>query len=273
MKPLIITAAITGAETTKDMNPALPVTPKEQAEEARKCVEAGASVIHLHVKDKSGAPSQSLEDFRSAIDAIRSACNPQPIIQISTGGAVGEPMENRIRPIVELKPEMASLNIASMNFGDDIFLNHPNDVKELAKIMMDLGVIPEVEVYDAGNIGIAEKLLKLGLLNHPVHYQFVLGVPGGLSGEPKNLIFMRDLISDMDSWAVAGIGRYELPVAVMAIAMGGSVRVGFEDNVYYKKGVLANSNAQLVERINKISAMSGRKTAKPDEARRIIGLK
>lgn len=272
MNPLIITAAITGAETTKEMNPNLPVTPEEQAQAAAECVKAGAAVIHLHVRDNRGAPSQTLSDFKASIEAIRRACNPKPIIQISTGGAVGAPMDERIRPIVELKPEMASLNIGSMNFGDDIFLNHPLDVKKLAKHMQDLKVTPEVEVYEGGHIGTAKKLLKDGLLSHPIHYQFVLGVPGGMSGEPRNLQFMVDSIDPIDTWAVAGIGRYELPLAVMAVAMGGHVRVGFEDNYYYHKGVLAKSNAELVARAQRIANECGRPAALPEEARKLLGI-
>ena len=272
MKPLIITAAITGAETSKDMNPNLPVTPAEQAADAAACVAAGAAVIHLHVRNAAEKPSQELGDFRAAIEAIRKACSPAPIIQISTGGAVGEAMERRIAPIVQLKPEMASLNIASMNFGDDLFLNHPADVRKLAGHMRDLKVTPEVEVYDAGHIEIAKKLLKEGLLAHPIHYQFVLGVPGGLSGEPKNLQFMVDAVGPEDTWAVAGIGRYELPCAVMAVAMGGWVRVGFEDNVYYHKGELAQSNAQLVERIARVAREMKRPVATPAETRTLLGL-
>lgn len=237
MEKLIITAAITGAETTKEMNKNLPATPEEQARDAANCVKAGASVIHLHVRDKKGKASQSLEDFKASIEAIRAACDPKPIIQISTGGAVGEAMEKRVAPIVHMKPEMASLNVNSMNFGDDVFLNHPKDVENLAKQMMKLGTVPEVEVYDAGDIELAQRLQKKGALGSPVHYQFVLGVPGGLSGEAHNLTHMTRLIRPEDSWAVAGIGRYETPLAVMAIVMGGHLRVGFEDNVYYLKGV------------------------------------
>lgn len=272
MKPLIITAAITGAETTKQMNPNLPISAEEQAADAAACVKAGAAVIHLHVRDEQGRPSQSLDLFRVSIEAIRKACHPAPIIQISTGGAVGEAMEKRVAPIVQLKPEMASLNIGSMNFGDDIFLNHPADVRKLAQRMRELKVIPEVEVYDAGHIEIARRLLKEGLLSHPIHYQFVLGVPGGLSGEPRNLQFMIDAIDPEDSWAVAGIGRYELPCAVIAVAAGGHVRVGFEDNVYYHKGELATSNAQLVARIARIAHECGRPVATPEVARKELGL-
>lgn len=272
MNPLIITAAITGAETTKEMNPVLPITPKEQAQSARECVEAGASVIHLHVRDKNGKPSQSLDDFRASIEAIRNACDPKTIIQISTGGAVGAPMEERIRPIVTMKPEMASLNIASMNFGDEVFLNEPKDVKKLAKHMEDLKVIPEIEIYDAGHIDIARKLLKDGLLSHPIHYQFVLGVPGGLSGEPRNLQFMVDSIDREDTWAVAGVGRYQLPLSIMSVVMGGHVRVGFEDNVFYHKGVLAKSNAEFVSRVVRIAKEFNRPVATPVVARKLLGV-
>lgn len=272
MKPMIITAAITGAETTKGMNSSLPITPEEQAIAAKECVEAGAAVIHLHVRDSEGRPSQSVDDFRASIEAIRAACDPQPIIQISTGGAVGESMDKRTRPIVELKPEMASLNIGSLNFGDDVFINHPVDVRKLAERMKELKVMPEVEVYEAGHIGIAKRLLKDGLLSHPIHYQFVLGVPGGLSGDPRNLQFMVDSIDPEDSWGVAGVGRFQLPLAVMATVMGGFVRVGFEDNVFYHKGQLAKSNAELVARVARICREVNRPIATPDEAKKLLGI-
>jgi 3-keto-5-aminohexanoate cleavage enzyme len=273
MNPLIITAAITGAETTKQMNPNLPVTPREQAQAAAECVKAGASIIHLHVRDEKGVPTQSLNRFRESIEAIRAACPKETIIQISTGGAVGEAMEKRIAPIIELKPEMASLNIASMNFGDDVFINHPVDVKKLAKHMQDLKVVPEIEVYDAGHIGIAKRLLKEGLLKRPIHYQFVLGVPGGLSGEPRNLQFMMDSIDSEDTWGVAGIGRFELSCSFIAVVTGGHVRVGFEDNVYYQKGELAKSNAQLVARVARVAEEAGRPVASAVQAREMLGIK
>lgn len=273
MEPLIITAAITGAETTKEHNPNLPVTPAEQAADACECVKEGASVIHLHVRDENQKASQNLEHFRASINAIRAKCDPKTIIQISTGGAVGAPMEGRIAPIVELKPEMASLNVGSLNFGDEIFMNHPVDVKKLAGHMRDLKVIPEVEVYEVGHIYIAEKLRKLGLLSTPIHYQFVMGVAGGIPGDAEHLHYMKNSISKEDTWAVAGIGRYELPLAVMAIVSGGHVRVGFEDNIFYSKGVLAKSNAELVARIRRIAEEVGRKVATPDEAREMLGVK
>jgi 3-keto-5-aminohexanoate cleavage enzyme len=235
-------------------------------------VDTGASIIHLHVRDDAAAPSQNLNDFRASIEAIREACRVKPIIQLSTGGAVGEAMEKRIAPVVELKPEMASLNIGSMNFGNDVFINHPLEVEKLAGHFRDIGVMPEVEVYEPGHIDIAKRLIKKGLLSHPVHYQFVLGVPGGLNGDARSLVFMRESIDAQDGWAVAGIGRFELPLAVHAMLMGGHVRVGLEDNIYYSKGVLAESNAQLVERIVRIAREVGREIATPDEAKEYLGI-
>lgn len=273
MQPLIITAAITGAETTREMNPNLPITPREQARAAAECIKVGASIIHLHVRDEEGDPTQSLDRFRESVVAIREACEEGPIIQITTGGAVGDPMEKRIAPIVELKPEMASLNVASMSFGDEVFVNDPIEVRKLAKYMLDLGVVPEVEVYDAGHVDVAKRLLKEGFLKKPIHYQFVLGIVGGMSGEERNLKFLIESIDADDTWSVAGIGRWELPCARYAIENGGRVRVGFEDNVYYEKGVLADSNAQLVERVALIAKERGRPIATPAQTREMLGIK
>ena len=273
MKPLIITAAITGAETTKEMNPALPATPEEQAKASKECVEAGASIIHLHVRDEKAKASQDLNRFKESILAIRETCDPVPIIQISTGGAVGVPMSERMRPIVELKPEMASLNVGSMNFGNDVFLNPLPEVRELVKALNENNVIPEVEVYDVGHIDLVKRLLKEGLLSHPIHYQFVLGVVGGMSGEERNIKFMIDSIDKEDSWAVAGIGRFELPLAKFAAENGGFVRVGFEDNVYIEKGVLAKSNAELVLKVVKFAKAVNRPIASIEETRNILGIK
>lgn len=186
---------------------------------------------------------------------------------------MGAPMEERIRPIVELRPEMASLNVATMNFGDEIFTNHPVEVRKLAQHMLDLGVIPEVEVYDAGHIEIAQGLQKKGLLKKPIHYQFVLGVPGGMSGTERNLGFLIDSIEEGDTWATAGVGRWQKPLSQMAVERGGFVRVGFEDNVYWEKGVLAKSNAQFVARVRQMAEKIGRPVATPAEAREIIGIK
>ena len=269
--PVIITCAITGAETTREKQPALPVTPQEQAQAAREAVEAGASIIHLHVREEDGQPSQRPERFKESIDAIRKAA-PGVIIQISTGGAVGESIENRAKPL-SLKPEMASLNIGTMNFGDEVFWNHPKDVVGLATKMREQGIMPELEVYEAGMLEQAFKLKQKGVLADPMHVQFVLGVPGGMSGEARNLHHLIQMLPAGIHWGVAGIGRYQLPLAVQALVLGGHVRVGFEDNIFYSKGVLAKSNAQLVSRAARIAAELGRPVASTADARRLLGLR
>jgi 3-keto-5-aminohexanoate cleavage enzyme len=273
--PVIITCAITGAETARDKQPHLPVTPREQGIAAEQAVRAGAAVIHLHVREDDGRPSQRVERFEESIREIRNRV-PEAIIQISTGGAVGESIENRARPL-SLKPEMASLNLGTLNFGDDVFVNHPRDIVGLAARMHQQGVVPELEVYEIGMLESAFRLAKQGIIREPFNLQFVMGVPGGISGEPRNLVHFVDvLMANMAGrpahWAVAGIGRYELPLAVQALVMGGHVRVGFEDNIFYNKGVLAESNAQLVERVARISRELGREVATPAQARKLLGL-
>lgn len=273
--PLIITCAITGAETSKEKQLNLPVTPREQAKAAAEAMKAGASIIHLHVREDDGKPSQRVERFQESISAIREAA-PGVIIQISTGGAVGESIENRAKPLA-LKPEMASLNLGTMNFGDDVFYNHPRDIIGLASRMHQLGVMPELEIYEAGMLESSFRLAKQGVLREPLHFQFVLGVPGGMSGEPSNLLHLVNLMNSHASskdlhWGVAGVGRYQLPLAVQALVMGGHVRVGFEDNIFYRKGELAVSNAQLVERISRLAGELGREIATPAVARKMLGL-
>lgn len=273
--PLIITCAITGAETTREQQPYLPITPEEQAQAAVDAVKAGASVIHLHVREDDGKPSQRSERFREAIAAIRTAA-PKAVIQISTGGAVGESIENRARPL-SLRPEMASLNMGTLNFGEDVFLNHPKDIVALANLMKQARVLPELEVYEMGMLEVAFRLFGKGLLVEPLHFQFVLGVPGGMSGDPRNLMHLVSMLESLSQgrevhWGVAGVGRYQLPLATLAILLGGNVRVGFEDNIFYRKGEIATSNAQLVSRVVRIAQELGREVATPDQARILLGV-
>jgi 3-keto-5-aminohexanoate cleavage enzyme len=269
MEKLIITCAITGAETTKEQNPALPTTPDEQAQAAYDCWKAGASIIHLHVRDDMGQPSQSVDRFKEAIEKIRKKC--PVVVQISTGGAVGEKIENRAAPL-KLKPEMASLNTGSINFGDEVFLNLPKDVEALAIKMRELNIRPEIEVYDYGMLEYSLKIMKKGVIPNPSHFQFVLGTGHGISGEARNLCRMADALPEGCTWTAAGVGRYQLPVAAQSIVMGGHVRVGLEDNVYWSKGVLAKSNAQLVERVAQLAATLQRPVATVDEAKKILCL-
>lgn len=270
MQPLIITAALTGAEVTKEQNPNLPVTPQEIAEEAYKCYKAGASIIHLHVRDEEGNPTQSVDVFQEVIKLIKEKCDV--IVQISTGGAVGTPIEKRSAPL-SLKPEMATLTTGTVNFGSDIFQNSFAEIKALANAMKEYNVKPEIEVFEGGMIDNALTLGKLGLVEAPMHFDFVLGVPGALSAGLDELSFLVKKIPVGSSWTVAGIGRHELPMANFAILMGGHVRVGFEDNVYFEKGVLAQSNAQLVERVVDLAKILGRPIADVNIAREILNIK
>lgn len=269
MDELIITAALTGAEVTKADNPNVPVTPEEIAEAAREARAAGASIVHIHVRDERGLPTQSPEVFRRTIELIRERTDI--VVQVSTGGAVGMTPAERLGPVY-LRPEMATLTTGTVNFGDGVFLNAPGDIETFAREMMARGVKPEVEVFDVGMIQNALTLVKKGLLTPPLHFDFVMGVPGGIPGTPKNLLHLIESIPGGSTWSVAGIGRTELPLGVMAIILGGHVRVGFEDNVFYSKGILAESNAQLVSRIVRVARELGREVAAPDETRRILGI-
>jgi len=271
MEKLIITAAITGAELDKKICPNLPVTPDEQAMAAKESVEVGASIIHLHVRDDSGKPSQKLEHFQRSVEAIKNKCSKIPIIQFSTGGAVGETMGNRIASLA-LKPEMASFNLGTMNFGEDIFVNTFAEMRALAEAFKKYQVIPEFEIYDAGHIDNLKKLIKEKWVEPPYHCQFVLGVPGAMSGDVSGLLYLVEHLPKDSTWGVAGIGRFELPLAVHAILMGGNVRVGLEDNIYYEKGRLATSNAELVARISRIAKELGRDIASPTEAKKLLNL-
>ncbi|MBF4694569.1 3-keto-5-aminohexanoate cleavage enzyme [Fusibacter ferrireducens] len=270
MEKLIITAALTGAEVTREQQPNLPLTPDEIAEAAYECYQAGASVVHVHARDAEGNPTQDFEVYKEIKEKVEAKC---PIIfQPSTGGAVWHTPEQRLQP-VDLKPEMATLSCGTCNFGPDVFMNSEEYIERFATKMQEMGVKPEIEVFERGMIENAKRLVKKGLVKAPLHVDFVLGVPGACPGTPEDLIFMVNQIPEDWTWTVAGIGRTETPLAVMAIVMGGHVRVGFEDNVYYSKGRLAKSNAELVARIVRLAKEIGREVATPDEARAILGLK
>jgi len=270
MEKLIITAAICGAEVTKEHNPNVPYTVEEIGREAESAYKAGASIIHLHVRYDDGTPTQDKERFRVCIEEIKRRC-PDVIIQPSTGGAVGMSDEERLQP-VELLPEMATLDCGTLNFGgDEIFVNTENTIKNFGKIMIEKGVKPEIEVFDKGMIDYAIKYAKQGYILEPMHFDFVLGVQ--MTATARDLAFMVHSIPTGSTWTVAGVGRHEMPMAAIGIAMGGHVRVGFEDNVYLERGVLAKSNGELVEKVVRIAKELGREIATPDQAREILGLK
>jgi 3-keto-5-aminohexanoate cleavage enzyme len=269
MEQLIITAALTGAETTREQQPALPITPQEVAIAAEECCKAGASIVHVHARDSDGNATQDKETYRAIIEAVRKRCDV--IVQVSTGGAVGMTPTERLAPVT-LAPEMATLSMGSVNFGGDVFMNHPADMEEFLRAMQKHGVKPELEIFDTGMITTANRWIKKGLLQGPQHFDFVLGIPGGMAGTPEALMYMLTQLPNGSSWTVAGIGAAQLPLGTLAILLGGHVRVGFEDNVYYRKGELASSNAQLVARMARISAELDRPVATPNEARAILGL-
>lgn len=271
MEKLIITAAICGAEVTKEHNAAVPYTIEEYVREAKLAREAGASIIHLHVRWDDGTPTQDKERFRLAINAIQAAV-PDAIIQPSTGGAVGMSNDERLQP-TELKPEMATLDCGTLNFGgDDVFMNTENTIKYFGQRMIELGIKPELEVFDKSMIDMALRLHKKGFINSPMHFDLVMGVNGGIGGDLRDFVFMRHSLPADATYTVAGVGRFEFPLAMAAIIDGGHVRVGLEDNVFISKGVPAKSNGELVEKVVRMAKELGREIATPDEARRILSL-
>lgn len=267
--PLIITCAPVGAELTKKDLPNLPVTPDEIAKAASEAVRAGASIIHLHVRDEWGRPSQKPGIFQAVTAKIRECCDC--IIQYSTGGAVGTALRDREAPLA-LKPDMGTLSMGSMNFGADIFENTTETIRHIAHSLKTHHVMPELEIFDWGMVDNMITFQKQPSFPEKFHINFVLGVPGGMSGEISNLIHLIERLPQEQTWSVSGIGRYQLPLTTVAIALGGHVRVGFEDNIYYHKNEPALSNAQFVERIVRISQELNRPPATVAQSKMILGI-
>lgn len=269
MEKLIITVATTGAVTTKENTPYLPTTPKEIADEVYEAYKVGASIAHIHVRDDDGNPSMDYEKFSETVKLIKEKCDI--IINLTSSGGLNLKEEDRLK-VCELNPEFVSLDAGSMNFGPSVFLNSPDFLVKLSKKMLEHDVKPEIEVFETGMINNALRLAKKDLIKPPFHFQFVLGVPGGMPASPKNLLHLVESIPEGSTWSSIGIGKYQLQMNTMAIAMGGHVRVGMEDNVYYRPNELARSNAQFVERMVRISEEYGREIATPNEARKMLGL-
>jgi 3-keto-5-aminohexanoate cleavage enzyme len=268
MEKLIITAALVGAEVTREDTPHLPVTPEEIGEAAAEAREAGASIAHIHVRDKNGAPTQDRELYRQAIAEIEKRCDI--IVQVSTGGAVGMSTAERLQPL-SLQPEMATLTTGTVNFGNGVFMNTPEQLVAFAEEFNRYGVRPEFEIFDVGMIAGAMRLVDQGYFTGHLHFDFVMGVPGAIPATAENLLHLIRQLPEGATWSVAGVGRAQLPMAVLGIVLGGHVRVGLEDNIYYRKGELA-TNAQLVERVVRIAREMNREVATPDEARKILKL-
>lgn len=269
MEKLIITCALTGAEVTKEQNPAIPYTVEEMVASAKGAVEEGASVLHIHARHDDGTPTQDAQRYGEILDALKLAL-PDVILQVSTGGATGMSREERMAPLT-LNPEMATLDCGTLNFGgDEIFINTENDIIAFAKGIQERGIMKELECFEKGHVDMALRLHKRGFITGPLHFSFVLGVNGGMTGEHRDFVFMRESIPKDATYSVAGIGRFEFSLAEYAIKDGGHVRVGFEDNLYLEKGVLAQSNAQLVRKAADLARAHGRAIATPAEARRIL---
>ena len=267
---VILTAAIVGAEVTRKQTPHLPITAKEIADEAARCREAGVSVIHLHVRNADGSPTQSRERFAEAIAAIKARTDC--IVQTSTGGAVGMSIDERAQPL-ECRPEMATLNCGTINFGDDVFINTRAQIRDLAARIKKAGSIPELECYEVGHVEEGVALFKEGAIGQPLHFQFVLGIPGGIGATDENLRFLRSLVPQGATWGVAAVGRHQQPMTELAMRLGGQARVGLEDNIYLSKGVLSEGSAPLVARAATYARSIGRTPVEPDRARTLLGIR
>ena len=289
MDKVIITCAVTGSITRPDQHPDLPITPEQIADAAIGAANAGAAVTHIHVRDPgTGAPSMELELYREVVERIRSS-GVDLILNLTTGpGGRFVPSEDdprvaapastlttpdrRISHVVALEPEICSLDLNTMWFGSGVVMNTPATVTAMAETAKATGVKPEIEVFDSGDIQLANRLLDQGVLERPPFFQIVLGAGNGFASTPETLMYAKSLLPPDAVWAAMGIGAMEFPIVAQALLLGGHVRVGLEDNLYMSRGVLAPSNAALVERAVRIVEDLGKSVASPTEARAILGL-
>ncbi len=274
MDKLIITAAICGAEVTKEQNPAVPYTVEEIVREAKSAVDAGAAIVHLHVRYDDGTPTQSRDRFQECEEAILKEC-PNVILIPSTGGAVGMTPDERLQSTDTTPlPEMATLDCGTCNFGDEIFDNTMPTMRAFGKRMLERGIKPEYECFEMGHLDTILRMAKKGEVpGDPMQFNFVLGVPGCTPATVDNLCWLVKNIPAGSTWTATGIGRNAFTLAAPTIVMGGNVRVGFEDNLYIERGVLAKSNGELVDKVVRMAKLLGRSVATSDEAREILGLK
>ena len=272
MDKLIITAAITGSRIPRSKTPYIPITTKEIAKSAMECWEAGASIVHIHVRDpETQIGTQDVGIFRQVVEPLLEKTDL--ILCLTTSGIPGLnlPTEERLQ-VLDLKPELASFDAGTILLGGQPFINTPEFLEAASRKMKEKGVKPEIEIFDTGMITTSLRMRGQGLLEDPLHFQFVLGTPHGAPATPGTLLYMLDMIPRDATWSIIGIGRSHLPMSVMALAMGGHIRVGMEDNIYYSRGELVKKNAQFVERIVRIAGEYGRPVATPDEAREILNL-
>lgn len=271
MEKTIITAALTGAFPQKDKNPNIPTTPQEIAEEAYKCWQAGAAIVHLHMVDEDIKGTMDKNRFAETVKLIKEKCDV--VINLTTSGDLNATDETRMEHLIELKPEMASYDAGTMNWmNNSVFFNTPAFLERLGNCMLENHVKPEIEIFDAGMIYNTLYYLKKGSLKAPVHYQLVLGAAGGTAATVENLVYLKSLLPEGSTWSAFGIGKQHLPILYATIALGGHIRVGLEDNIYYSHGKIAKSNVEFVERAVRLIKEANREVATPADARKILGL-
>jgi len=280
LQKVVVSCALTGALTTRGQCPAIPYTPAEIAEEARRAAEAGAAIVHIHARNDDGTPTWAPETFRQIFEEVRQRSDV--IINFSTG-SVGIPAVERVQHIRELRPEMAALNMGSMNYAmyssrrkeflhDHVFANPFSDIRFFVEAMNAAGVRPEMECFDAGHIGNTRPLIDLGALQPPYQFSLVMGVLGGIPGTVRNLVNQVESLPDHSHWQVIGIGLEQWRLVAAALAMGGNVRVGLEDNFYLEEGRMAGGNGDLVAKAVRLAHDLGREVASIAEAREILEL-
>jgi uncharacterized protein (DUF849 family) len=273
--PLVINAALTGMLPQKEDNANLPVTPEEIADEAESCAAAGASIVHVHARDDSGRPTYRRAVYEEIVAGVRERC-PELIVCVSTSGRLFKDLDERAEVLEldgDLRPDMASLTLGSLNFPREASVNDPDMIRRLAERMHERGIVPELEVFDHGMLDYAHFLIERGVLEPPFYFNFLLGSLGTLSARPLDLALLAERAPATSTWAAAGIGRFQYRVNVLAVAMGGHVRVGLEDNLWFddERTVLA-TNERLVARIAGVARATGRRVAGPADARMLIGL-
>ena len=273
----IITIATTGAWPSKENNPNVPLTPREIADDVYACWQAGAAVAHVHVRDENGTASMSYAKFAETVGYIRAYKDCDIILNLTTSGGVNLLEADRLKPFSELQPEMASYDCGTMNWAHTtIFENNPAFLEKLGLLMQEKNVKPEIEAFDPGMIYNAQYYLKKGVLKAPLHFQFCMGVAGGIAASTKNLVFMKSVMDEVapgSTWSAFGVGKGAMEILYAALALGGNIRVGMEDNVLYKKGQLAQSNTEFVLRARRIIEEYTCEVATPGQAREILGLK
>ena len=276
---VIITAAVTGAWPKKENNPNVPMTPQEIADDVYACWKAGAAVAHLHMRDDEGNGTMDTAKFEETVNLIHTKYPDCDIVlNLTTSGDIHADDEIRVAHVKKLKPEMASYDCGSMTWlNSGLFLNTPKFLTDCGLLFQELGVKPEIEAFDPGMIGNAAYYIKKGVLKTPVHFQFCMGCANGIAGSMKNLIFMKETADELVgkgnyTWSCFGVGHSAMEMLYGAVALGGNIRVGMEDNVMYAKGQLAESNVQFIERAVRVIKEYGKEVATPDEARQILGL-